>query len=180
MGKEKKVKMARNILLIAAFLTLFMFIGIECGNNRKHITVTHRNPCPNRECYESGHGSNSDGYGAVCCSSGSACYRFISTGQMGCFTMTDKIQNYGCIYECENPDDCKNRDHTNWIVPSLAYAKNYNAGGDICICTGDYCNSIWYTGWEKFGIAIGAIAAAAISFVVCVCACPVCRKCCGK
>jgi len=98
--------MARHILLIAAFLTLFMFIGIECAINR-HVTVTHRNACHNRECYESGHGSNSDGYEAVCCSSGDQCYRVISTGQMGCFTLTDKVQSYGCIYECENPDDCK-------------------------------------------------------------------------
>ena len=28
------------------------------------------------------------------------------------------------------------------------------------MCKGDYCNSIWFTGWEIFGIVIGAIAAA--------------------
>jgi len=161
--------MARKILLlIAAFLT--MFIGIECDYD--HVTVTHQTACQNRECYESGHGSNGDGYEAVCCRSGqTACYRFKSTGQMGCFTMTDKIKNVGCIFECENPDDCKNRDHTHHGVPSLTYAKNYTAGGDICICKGDYCNSIWFTGWEIFGIVIGAIAAAAIVIFLCFCCC---------
>ena len=83
---------------------------------------------------------------------------------MGCFTMRNTTQNIGCKYECKNPADCQHRDQsTHADLPALAYAKK-SGEGDICLCKGYYCNSIWFTGWEIFGIVIGAIAAA---FLLC-------------
>ena len=83
---------------------------------------------------------------------------------MGCFTMRDTTQNIGCKYDCEKPAECQHRGQsTHAALPSLAYAKN-SSEGDICLCKGDYCNSIGFTDGEISGIVLGALAAA---FLLC-------------
>ena len=81
---------------------------------------------------------------------------------MGCFTMRDTTQNVGCMYNCKNQEDCQYRGQsTHADLPALTYAKKaLDSEADICLCKGDYCDSIWFTGWKIFGIVIGAIAAA--------------------
>lgn len=146
-------------------------------NNHHTVSVTHKTACKTYICYASGHGSDGDDYEGVCCNGdANACYRFKSTGEMGCFTMRNTTQNIGCKYECKNPADCQHRDQsTHADLPALAYAKK-SGEGDICLCKGYYCNSIWFTGWEIFGIVIGAIAAAFLLCCLLPFACSFCKK----
>ena len=93
---------------------------------------------------------------------------------MGCFTMRDTTQNIGCKYDCKNSTECQHRDQsTHAPLPALAYVKN-SGEGDICLCKGDYCNKTGlptsepgFTGWEIFGIVIGAIALAVLLYCLC-------------
>ena len=64
-----------------------------------------------------------------------------AAGELGCFNMRDNTtQPVGCHYNCENPDDCKQRNKTtNSDLPTLTYVAEEDA--DICLCIGDNCNS---------------------------------------
>jgi hypothetical protein len=58
------------------------------------------------------------------------------------------------------------------MLPALTYAKKaLDSEADICLCKGDYCDSIWFTGWKIFGIVIGAIAAALLFCCIVATAC---------
>merc|ERR1712079_427104 len=73
------------------------------------------------------------------------CYHIKSTGEMGCFTLNNITIQRGCNYECDDPKDCSNRDHT--TVGNFPPLKNSDKKGK-----GDFAYAL-----EIFVIAFGGL-----------------------
>ena len=86
---------------------------------------------------------------------------------MGCFTLNNITIQRGCNYECDDPKDCSIRDQA--TVGSLPPLKNSDkkGKGDICLCTGNLCNNIWWSGGSIFGFVVAGIAGLIIVFGFC-------------
>ena len=83
-------------------------------------------------------------------------YPFIA-GELGCFKINNDTKQRGCSFECEDPNDCKKLNQGSADdLPTLKLADKIG-NGDICICTGNLCNNIWWSGWEIFGFVVAGI-----------------------
>ena len=86
---------------------------------------------------------------------------------MGCFTLNNITVQRGSNYECDDPKDCSIRDQA--TVGNLPPLKNSDekGKGDICLCTGNLCNNIWWSGGSIFGFVVAGIAGLIVAFGFC-------------
>jgi len=118
------------------------------GGGGNYGSYNRRNTPTRQKCYQSGNGYNNNKYEAIYCTEKeeNACYHVKSTGEMGCFTLNNITIQRGCNYECDDPKDCSIRDQaTVGNLPPLKKSDK-KGKGDICLCTGNLCNNIWWSG----------------------------------